>query len=372
MSRERSYLEHNGMPLQGAPNAGRVRHDRADAPWLNTFGAYSTQATEQKAPRMPGSAVPEIMEEPATASEEDGGRAAGATASEPQAAPNLLQRTSTPGGVSAAVSGAAMTAPGVPSARSMAQPDASSAAMSVPMGSVAATGPVKTPMPMAAREMTTAAGSDPVTPSGRAANLPEGAAVPGTTPARSGDFTPVAPRVLVQKHIAIQTEISPMSRGTEAAMQGSRASVPVVAGITPAPVTMAMEGGTMLDSGRVSLPVESFVAPETPGAMAARFEAVRVEMGASGISGVPDAPAAQAQSERSQQMLLERLNQRPPQAQERSGKRVHIGNLQITVQRPALPAAQAPPSAPSAQPQAAAAASPTFFNPWERLHTAFD
>jgi hypothetical protein len=258
----------------------------------------------------------------------------------------------------------------------MAQPDASSAAMSVPMGSVAATGPVKTPMPMAAREMTTAAGSDPVTPSGRAANLPEGAAVPGTTPARSGDFTPVAPRVLVQKHIAIQTEISPMSRGTEAAMQGSRASVPVAAGITPAPVTMAMEGGTMLDSGRVSLPVESFSAPETPGAMAARFEAVRVEMGAGnaagGTSGAPDAPAAQAQSERSQQMLLERLNQRPPQAQERSGKRVHIGNLQITVQRPALPAAPALPSAPSAQPQAAAAASPIFFNPWERLHTAFD
>jgi hypothetical protein len=79
------------------------------------------------------------------------------------------------------------------------------------------------------------------------------------------------------------------------------------------------------------------------------------------------------QSDTSQQALLDRLNDRaaPPQ-HAGANRRVHIGNLRITVQRPAMAAAQTPSSAPLPQPQAAAAAGQTLFNPWERHYMAFD
>ena len=88
----------------------------------------------------------------------------------------------------------------------------------------------------------------------------------------------------------------------------------------------------------------------------------------------PAMPEIQPQVDRSQRALLERLNDRAsPQQQAGVGRRVHIGNLRITVQRPAMAAAQTPPSAPSAQPQQApAAAGQPLFNPWERHYMAFD
>lgn len=376
MSAERSYLEHNGMPLQNSPNAGRVRHGHADAPWLRTFGAHSPQATEQKSLRMPGSAMPEpeLLEDGALA-EGTGtprvGAGMGVVAAEPAAAPNLLQRATTAGGVSTAAAGA-VSAPTVASAaQTSAQPVATHAAVGAPMGIVPTTAPesasmpgrVSTPMATGGVEMKPGAGRDDVT------------STPVSTGAPGAEMVPAAPRVVVQKHITIQTEISAMAGGEEAMPV---AGVPASAAVSPMATAMTMEGPAMMESGGVALPVESFAALDFPMPAATRFETVRVEMGAgnvaAGKAAPPAAAAGQAQGERSQQELLQRLSQthKPAQPQESSGRRVHIGNLQITVQRPAMPAAQTPASAPSAQPQSAAAASPTYFNPWERLHTAFD
>ena len=184
------------------------------------------------------------------------------------------------------------------------------------------------------------------------------------------DTSPLTARVLVQKHITVQTEVSSMSAAAAAMPLPGGAVLPGIEAME-SPMSLA----AIMETGSVFLPDETFAATTiVPQATPTRFESARVEMGV-GMTGVqampPVTPENQPHGERSQQSLLDRLNSRPDvQQQESGGRRVHIGNLHITVQRPAI--AQAPPFAPSAQPQSAAAAPQTFFNPWERLHTAFD
>lgn len=131
-----------------------------------------------------------------------------------------------------------------------------------------------------------------------------------------------------------------------------------------------------MEPGETLTASESFSAAAVlPAAVPVRF--ARTPMGAGNIpignARQPAMSEIQPQIDRSQQALLERLNDRAaPQQQAGGGRRVHIGNLRITVQRPAIAAAQTPSSAPSAQPQAAAAAGQTLFNPWERHYMAFD
>ncbi len=72
--------------------------------------------------------------------------------------------------------------------------------------------------------------------------------------------------------------------------------------------------------------------------------------------------------------VLQRLNQQSSREQtQKSPKRVHIGNVHITVQRPGSVSAQQPAPnqmpAPSSQP---AQAAQVFMNPWDRMYTVLD
>jgi hypothetical protein len=206
---------------------------------------------------------------------------------------------------------------------------------------------------------------------GASANLVSGGA---NLPVDVSEAAPLPPRVLVQKHLTIQTEISSMSTASEPAttLLPGGARVPLMAAMGP-PISLAGEAGT--EPGETLTLSESFsTAAVLPAAVPVRSE--RTPMGAGNIpignTRQPAMPESQPQSDGSQQALLDRLNDRAtPQQQAGGGRRVHIGNLRITVQRPAI-AAQTPSSAPLAQPQAAAAAGQTLFNPWERHYMAFD
>ena len=186
----------------------------------------------------------------------------------------------------------------------------------------------------------------------------------------------LAPRVLVQKHITIQTAVSSISAQSEgtAPLPGG-AVLPLIEALQ-SPMSISVTPGTAAtETGSIFVPGETFTTT-APQAAPSRFDAVRVEMGtgntASATAVPPVVPTSQPPSERSQQALFDRLNHRPAQQPEGGGRRVHIGNLHITVHRPAM-AAQAPPSAPSAHPpQQQAAAPQTLFNPWERHNVAFD
>jgi hypothetical protein len=209
-------------------------------------------------------------------------------------------------------------------------------------------------------------------PEGASANLVTGGA---SLPDDVSDAAPLLPRVLVQKHLTIQTEISSMSTASEPATTSlpGGALVPLMA-VMGSPISLAGEAGT--EAGETLTLSESFsTAAVLPSAVPVRF--ARTPMGAGNIpignTRQPAMPESRPQSDRSQQALLDRLNDRAaPQQQAGGSRRVHIGNLRITVQRPAMAAAQTPSSAPSAQPQAAAAAGQTLFNPWERHYMAFD
>jgi hypothetical protein len=186
---------------------------------------------------------------------------------------------------------------------------------------------------------------------------------------------PLPPRVLVQKHLTIQTEISSMSTasGPGGPSLPGEAIMPLMAAMGP-PISLAGEAGTQ--PGRTLTSNDSFSAAAViPAAVPVRF--ARTPMGAGNIptGNIQSAmPETQPRSDRSERALLERLNDRASRQQQAGvGRRVHIGNLRITVQRPAMAAAQTPPSAPSAQPQQApAAAGQPLFNPWERHYMAFD
>ena len=375
MSREPSYFENSGMPVL-APSAGRVRH--AHEPWLGSFSTRPVQAAERQ-PSMPAAPAPEAGEEIAAAYAENGesqpgtrvadAQTASTQINKPPAAPSLLQRATadstavqsgggTPSGVQA---GFAANPAGTPHA-------ALSAALTPSLLPDGPPVPVSNPQLMPASHGTTnaAGGSEaaitsPVGIAGTPRKEAEGVAVP-------------MPKVLVQKHITIQTEVSAMAGG-----EGVAAFSP--AGNTAGPFFDAVNSSQPMMTAAVDT-ASLFMPPEDFAAMSAMTQAAsalpgaaRMEMGANHVSGMPAIPQAmptgQPRSEVSQQALLERLNYRPAPQQEAGGRRVHIGNLHITVQRPAMAAAAPPSSVSSAQAQPAAAPQ-TFFNPWERHNPAFD
>src|SRR5258708_19183241 len=119
MSREQSYFENNGIPLQAAHNAGRVRHAYADATWFSTFGVHPAQTAEQMQMRMHAAAMPEPGRDIASMEAEGDARRehsmAAVTRNEPLAVPNLLQRAAAAGssGANSTDTAAAVSQPGV-------------------------------------------------------------------------------------------------------------------------------------------------------------------------------------------------------------------------------------------------------------------
>jgi hypothetical protein len=363
MSREPSYFEHNGMPLHASPNAGRVR--QMQEPWLGLFTAHRAQPAEQRPQSAPGIVMPEPGNETAGINDEGEGTAQ-LPANEMPALPSLLQRaaTGTTGLVSTSVTQATNQRQQATSAE---KPNEPNAAVSSTMGQPS--------IPVNGRHAESAHGTEI-----KAAGGPdgEGANLAGSDSLRNdfSDAVPLPPRVLVQKHLTIQTEISSMSTASGPAkmLLPSEPIMPLPAAMGP-PISLDGEAGTQ--PGRTLTSNDSFSAAAViPAAVPVRF--ARTPMGAGNIpignARQPVIPEVQPQSDRSQRALLERLNDRAsPQQQAGVGRRVHIGNLRITVQRPAMAAAQTPLSAPSAQPQQTpAAAGQPLFNPWERHYMAFD
>jgi hypothetical protein len=360
MSREPSYFEHNGMPLHASPNAGRVR--QMQEPWLGLFTAHRVHPSEQRPSGTSGIVMPEPSIETIGINEEAEGSAQ-QSASEFVAAPSLLQRAGTIPSASVTQS----TNQQQPQLTSAAQPDKPNVAVSSLMGQQAIPVNIRHAEPAHRTEIKAAGGPD-----GEGANLSTGS---DSLRNDFSDAVPTPPRVLVQKHLTIQTEISSMSTASGPAkmLLPSEPIMPLPVAMG-SPISLADESGTQ--PGRTLTSNGSFSAAVIPAAVPVRF--ARTPMGAGNIpignARQPVIPEVQPQSDRSQRALLERLNDRAsPQQQAGVGRRVHIGNLRITVQRPAMAAAQTPPSAPSAQPQQApAAAGQPLFNPWERHYMAFD
>jgi hypothetical protein len=360
MSREPSYFEHNGMPLHASPNAGRVR--QMQEPWLGLFTAHRVQPAEQRPSGTPGVVMPEPGIETTGINEEAEGSAQ-QSASELASATSLLQRAGTIPSASVTQSANQQQ----PQLTFAAQPDKPNAAVSVPMGQLATPVNMRHAEPAHGTELKAAGGP------GEGANLGGSDSLRNDFP----DAVPLPPRVLVQKHLTIQTEISSISNTSSeppTTLLKGGTLVPLMAAMGP-PISLAGEAGTQ--PGRTLTSNESFSAAAViPAAVPVPF--ARRPMGAGNIpignARQPAMPEVQPRSDRSQQALLERLNDRAsPQQQAGVGRRVHIGNLRITVQRPAMAAAQTPPSATSAQPQQApAAAGQPLFNPWERHYMAFD
>jgi hypothetical protein len=358
MSRERSYFEHNGMPLHASPRAGRVRQMQEQ--WPGLFTAHRAQPAEQQQSGTSGVVMPEASDElTGMNGEAEGGSQT--SVNEPMAASSLLQRaeTGTTGMLSTSMTQS--TNQQQSQSTSAAQPNA---AVAFPMGHPSVPVNVWHAEPAHGTEIKSAGGYE-----GASANLATGGA---SLPGGARDVEPL-PRVLVQKHLTIQTEISSMSTATGPATTSLPvgAIMPFVASMG-SPISPAGEAGT--EPGETLTLSESFSAAAVlPTAVPVQF--APTPMGAGNIpienSRQPAMPQSQPQINRSQQALLDRLNDRATPQQEAGGsRRVHIGNLRITVQRPAMAAAQTS-SAPSAQPQAAAAGQ-TLFNPWERHYMAFD
>jgi hypothetical protein len=230
-------------------------------------------------------------------------------------------------------------------------------------------------IPASVLESKAASGTENKPAAGIEANTPNGMAESARGRSIEPDATRLLPSVLVQKHLSVQTEISFMPTATElaTALPGAPPLPLVVA--MGAPLSMSIAAAT--ENSGTLMPAESAAAVALfSSAVPVHFETARVQMGGGNIPAGTTRPAAmpesRPQNERSQQALLERLNDRAAAPhQQGGGRRVHIGNLQITVQRPAMAATQAQPSAPSVQPQAAPAAQISF-NPWERHYMAFD
>ncbi|MBZ5493555.1 MAG: hypothetical protein LAO76_21775 [Acidobacteriia bacterium] len=367
MSREPSYFEHNGMPLHTSPNAGRVR--QMQEPWLGLFTAHRAHPAEQRPSGTPGVVVmPEPGNEVTGMNDEVEGSVQ-LPAKEMPAAPSLLQRaaTGTTGVPSTSVSQS--TNQQQPQLTSAAQTNQPNAAVSSPMGQPSIPVNARYAEPADRKEIKSAGG-----PELEGANLSTGS---DSLRSDFSDAVPLPPRVLVQKHLTIQTEISSMSTasGTGGTSLPGEPIMPLAVSVGSA-ISAAVEAGT--EPGGTLTSSESFSASAViPAAMPIAF--ARTPMGA-GAGNIPIGniqsamPESQPRSDRSQRALLERLNDRAsPQQQAGVGRRVHIGNLRITVQRPAMATTQTPSSAPSAQPQQApAAAGQPLFNPWERHYMAFD
>jgi hypothetical protein len=375
MSREPSYFENSGMPVL-APSAGRVRH--AHEPWLGSFSTRPAQAAERQPGSMPAASAPEAAEEIVAAYAENGQSQPGTrvadapTAStqinELPAAPSLLQRATAS---STAVQSGGATPSGVQAGFAANRAETPHAAI----GSALTPSllPDRPPVPVANPHLMPASDGAMNAAGGSESFITSPIGIAGAPPKEAEGAAVSMPKVLVQKHITIQTEVSAMAggEGVAAFSPAANAAGPFFAAVN-SPLPMM----TAADTASLFLPQEDFAAtPAMPQTASARPGAARMEMGANDISGMPAMPQAmptgQPRNEVSQQALLERLSYRPAPRQEAGGRRVHIGNLHITVQRPAM-AAAAPPSSVSSAPAQPAAAPQTFFNPWERHNPAFD
>jgi hypothetical protein len=379
MSREKSYLEHSGMPMQATPNAGRVR--RAQGPWPSTFSARLAQPAEQKhagmaAVRMPGftDEITEMdVEGVKTQRSGDQQHDALRDVSESLADPGLLQRASAANSAGAQ-SGSANPALAQSALSADAPQNSTSSLTSAAMGPAANSAALpESPAMNAGSEPMPASGMETRPASEYSINKQKDA----FAKQERTDASELQPQVLVQKHITVQTEVSSMSAGP--GMMTPLQSGPVFATNEKMKSLMAMNSVAGAETASVFALGESFAVPVVPQITSLQFEAARTPMGAGNAMGghaaSPVISASQPQGEKSQQALLDRLNSRPAQQQENSGgRRLHIGNLQITVQRPAVAPAQTQPSLSSAQAatQTQPAAPQTFFNPWERHHMAFD
>jgi len=364
MSRERSYFEHNGMPLQAAPNAGRVRH--AQEPWLGSFTAQAAP-TEQKGAGKAAVAMAGLTPDVPGMNDEAEGDA-------PQSSAPKMPLTPGPTGVQATDAIQSGANPRHPHSISAGGAEAQANALNNDFGAAIDRSMLPV-IPASVLQAKPASGTETKPAAGTEANTPNRMSESADARSVEPDATRLLPSVLVQKHLSVQTEISFMPTATEfaAALPGTPPLPLVVA--MGAPLSMSVAAAT--ENSGTLMPAESAAAVALlPTAVPVHFEAARVQMGGGNIPAGTARPAAmpesRPQNERSQQALLDRLNDRAAAPhQQGEGRRVHIGNLHITVQRPAMPATQAQPSAPSVQPQAASATQ-ILFNPWERHHMAFD
>lgn len=347
------------MPLHAAPNPGHVR--RLQEPWLGSFTTH-VSPTEQKTLGTAGVAMPNFAEEVTGMNDEAEGGAPQSLSQAPRsteekstAAIQLGADPLPPHGISAATANAHLGAPDDP----VNPPIERSILPVIHPGLLQS-------KPASGTETKSAVGMEVDTPN----------RVTESVGARTvaSDATSLPTSVPVQKPVTVQTEISslPMPAEFTTALPG-KPLLPLI-GAMGEPLSMAIAAAT--ENSGTLMPDET-AAALFPASVPVHFEAARVPMGGGDSSSGTTAPVAvaesQPQSYGSQQALLDRLNDRAASLHQQSsgGRRVHIGNLRITVQRPAMEATQTPPSALSAQPQAAPPA-PILFNPWERLYTAFD
>lgn len=374
MNRERSCFEHKGMPLRATENVGRV--PLPHAPWLQSFDRMpAVNAEERKL--FPGSRelfsdASQPEDTPATGDvlsktkSEDGGQSV-------EGQPNVVLRRSVAG---KATSTQAPANPPNIGGRNPGKPETAKGNTQLsPMGGssdAAAGGPNPLWSKRDISSLEVLSGTKQETP--------------GTGKNVASSFTSgndaEQPHVTIQKHVTIQTALSPTGSAiTSTTMPGTDGTTTAVnhTQIVASPMAFAGDGATgfrtdsMLQNPSARMVGAAPEASSQERQKGTQIVPVRMEMSGSKLMQervtvvMPAAP--KARNNRGQQQLLERLNQSAPQPQH-GGRRVQIRNLHITVQKPATPQVQ--PASQPAQPQPAAAAQKTFFNPWERHLSAFD
>ena len=373
MNRERSFFEHKGMPLTAVENAGRVQETHA--PWLQSFtrrpavdAAEGKRFPDLSALSLDSSQAEDTFPPGDAASEAKAGGRSNAAPAEP----DVMLRRSVAG--SAASTPAPVNPQGAGSRSSTMPGSAKGNAEIIAMGRAqdARAGrldplwkePGVSPLEVLSgnRQRTPGAGENATT-------LPAMAG-PGGSPASSGNDSR-QPDTTIQKDVTIHATLSPVGHAAGDSTAAASSNVQVV----ESPMSLHGAGAreSLTDSLRqIQLEAATEQSQERRAGVA-QIEPVRMEMSGSasmqvGVRVVMPAPA-RADNNRSQQELLERFNQEAPH-QQPGGRRVHIRNLHITVQKAATPQPQPAPT--PTQPQPAAAAPQSFFNPWERHLSAFD
>ena len=361
--REKSSLQHSGMPLKVTPNTGHVR--AVAAPWLETFSIRPWDGVAEKSASSrlgqvfgnltnPEEDLPLVRDEDALPSAAIG----------LQPDDSISQKgTGMKESFSQQVETAALPSSFASSKGLRHQPqDSSETSVTAAQDRWGAKNGMVRSAGVGKQDQVASAGS----PEQR------GARMAATEPKASAGRNR-APQIVVKKTIEITTlatmQTMPRPRPDHAAARFPERLLrrplggQTVAGVvTPGPFTPVLRGTTQpgatsshsSDAGGIyagladSLSMDGPVEPRWP------------QSSSAALSGQSD--------------ILQRLNQQSlPEATRPSPKRVHIGNLHITVQRPAANSGvQAAPSqtpAPAAQP---AASSQVFMNPWDRMYTVFD
>jgi hypothetical protein len=352
MSRERSCFEHKGMPL-AAETAGHMR--AASAPWLQSFGVRPVPGPD---PMKALAAAPVNEPEPQMFDYQhefelghsrpnvDGGR------SETGTAPGLQRSTSANPSSFTGHSGSAVAGqrPASTSTMGGTKDGSPKASFSVPN---TATAPLSEAL---AQSSGLPVGIDAAIPEMR----------PETESARGIDSG--QPHVTVQKHVSIQQVVSPVFIGQPAGAGPSTSASHTQPGELPFASVTSREFHIESVAHTATGTSVAKSSPELEPVAATRTG----QMGGGTLMQGPVMMPSISRSPKSHSHgndLLERLNQHNPQHE--GGKRVHIRNLHVTVQKAAASQQQQP--AQGAQQQAAPAAVPqTFFNPWERHYSAFD